>query len=81
MKPSTDFNQAFVVRCVCVCVCMRVYSSFLFTLVFSPSHMNLQWKRVTALRRRPSYVTFSRGCFNPEFDYTHTPVRKRRLLL
>lgn len=52
---------------LCVPVCM--FLSFLFTLVISPSRMNLQEERVKALRRQPSYVTFSRGLSQPA--HTH----------
>lgn len=55
---------------LCVPVCM--FLSFLFTLVISPSHMNLQEERVKALERQSSYVTFSRGLSQPAHTHTHT---------
>lgn len=59
---------------VCVHVCVR-FGFFIYARLLTLAH-ELAVERVKALRRQPSYVTFSRGCFSMEWDsnvrtYTH----------
>lgn len=54
-------------------VCVR-FGFFIYASLLTLAH-ELVVERVKALRRQPSYVTFSRGCFSMEWDSavrTHT---------
>lgn len=61
-----------MVECVCVCVHVSMLELFIYACLLRLAH-ELAAERVKALRRQPSYVTFSRGRFNPSLTVrTHT---------
>lgn len=57
----------------CVCVHVSMFKLFIYACLLRLAH-ELAAERVKALRRQPSYVTFSRGRFNPSLT-AHTHIQ------